>query len=288
MGVKYACKSQTLTLELAGPPVADWSGICRPSRRRAASLPTSRGEIVLDHPHACAARDRIPVRRSSNLSSQPGQPRRASACRRKCQRSHASPDLEELTFKVTETQQASPREQIDARADEAEFLFLSGPGPAPHRHAQWQSALLSKSALSRWLPMQGVSFSTSAARPSCRRFKLCDGRSPQADPGSAMQNARLQFGAGFRAHRSSDRFQRGTEGHILRHANTSGPAQIIIAQAECIGSNFSPQQTVVTAGRFDADFTHGRRAQSPASRSWRSQCANCELKPRPAGKGQHQ
>ena len=34
------------------------------------------------------------------------------------------PDLEELTFKVTETAATSAREQIDARADQAEFLFL--------------------------------------------------------------------------------------------------------------------------------------------------------------------
>jgi lipopolysaccharide export system protein LptA len=45
------------------------------------------------------------------------------------------------------------------------------------------------------------------------------------------------------------------EGHILRHANTSGPPQIIIAQQNASASASSAQQTIVTAGRFDADFT---------------------------------
>ena len=78
------------------------------------------------------------------------------------------------------------------------------------------------------------------------------------------------------------------EGHILRHANTSGPPQIIIAQQNASASTSSAQQTVVTAGRFDADFSDGGRAQSPVSRAWRSQRANCELKSRPAGQSQHQ
>ena len=46
------------------------------------------------------------------------------------------------------------------------------------------------------------------------------------------------------------------QGNILKHAVTSGPAQILIAQAQpaAPGSTGSGQRTVVTAGKFDADF----------------------------------
>jgi lipopolysaccharide export system protein LptA len=44
-------------------------------------------------------------------------------------------------------------------------------------------------------------------------------------------------------------------GHFLRHAVTSGAAQITIVQGQDAASNSSPQKTVVTAGRFDADFS---------------------------------
>ena len=44
------------------------------------------------------------------------------------------------------------------------------------------------------------------------------------------------------------------DGHILKHAATSGLPQIIITQAQPAGSSQASQQTVVTAGKFDADF----------------------------------
>ena len=45
------------------------------------------------------------------------------------------------------------------------------------------------------------------------------------------------------------------QGHVLRHAVTSGAAQITILQAQEAASTSSQQKTVVTAGRFDADFS---------------------------------
>ncbi|MGH9493375.1 MAG: LptA/OstA family protein, partial [Candidatus Sulfotelmatobacter sp.] len=45
-----------------------------------------------------------------------------------------------------------------------------------------------------------------------------------------------------------------TEGHILRRAVTSGAARIIILQGQPEASS-SPQKTVVTAGKFDANFS---------------------------------
>jgi lipopolysaccharide export system protein LptA len=44
------------------------------------------------------------------------------------------------------------------------------------------------------------------------------------------------------------------DGHILKHAATSGPPQIIITQSQPAGSSQASQQTVVTAGKFDAAF----------------------------------
>lgn len=45
------------------------------------------------------------------------------------------------------------------------------------------------------------------------------------------------------------------QGNILKHAVTSGPAQIVITQAQpTAGATASGQRTVVTAGKFDADF----------------------------------
>ena len=46
------------------------------------------------------------------------------------------------------------------------------------------------------------------------------------------------------------------QGHILRHASTSGAASITIAQEQQSASNASPslQKTVATAGKFDAEF----------------------------------
>jgi lipopolysaccharide export system protein LptA len=43
-------------------------------------------------------------------------------------------------------------------------------------------------------------------------------------------------------------------GHILRHAETSGAAQITIAQADNVKAG-AAQRTVVTAGKFDGEFT---------------------------------
>ncbi len=82
------------------------------------------------------------------------------------------------------------------------------------------------------------------------------------------------------------------QGHILDHAVTSGAAQIAIAQAQesspVSAPASSPQRTVVTAGKFQAQFSIHRRPKPSHQCPRLARRAHRQLDSRPARPRQHQ
>jgi len=146
--------------------------------------------------------------------------------------------------------------EVHGRADQAEFL-LSG------SEDKLQSAILSGNVHFEQMGAQAVQ--GEAGRVICdfapdnqlQKVHAVDGahlsqkllKTSAADKGSSPQNFDLAAPAiDFTV----------AEGHVLKHAVTSGAARITIAQAPASSSRGRQQaeQTVVTAGRFLADFTN--------------------------------
>ncbi len=247
MGVKYASKSHTLTLgsqvhlTLTGPESATieaQSGIITNEPR----------EIVLEHPRAVRHGGSVSADRATFHLSHDNHVETALA---RGNVRAATLVLRTHPGSRSKTVTDSPAE-IHGNAEEAEFLFV------PDQDVLRTATLRG-----------GVHIAQTGDQPmvaDAGRVVLGFGRNNQLQTIQALDKAHLrQTGSSIRskASGSAQDFDltapvinfRVEEGHILRHANTSGPAQIIIAQANASPPTSSPQQTVVTAGRFDAEFT---------------------------------
>jgi lipopolysaccharide export system protein LptA len=251
MGVKYASKTQMLTLEsqihlsLTGPQSADVEA-------QSGAITNEPRQIVLDHPHLAREDGSLSADRATFHLNQDNHVERVLAegnvsAHTLRQTSKSSPS--KLRRRAT-----SAREQIDARADQAEFLFLP------------DQDLLRTATLSGKVHFEQAgaeSMVADAGRVNLEFAGKTKLQKVQASEGAHLKQ--IARGAPGKANATAQDLDltapiidfRVTEGHILRHANTSGPAQITIVQAQASDSNAanSPQQTLVTAGRFDAEFT---------------------------------
>ena len=144
-------------------------------------------------------------------------------------------------------------EEIHGNAEEAEFLFVPDEDVlrTATLHGKVHIEQSGDQPIARRCRARGSRLR--AATTSCRTFRALDGAHLK-QTGSAMQTQANSSAQDFELTAPVIDFS-VVQGHILRHANTSGAAQIIIAQQNASASTSSSQQTVVTAGRFDADFS---------------------------------
>jgi lipopolysaccharide export system protein LptA len=249
MGVRYASKSHTLSLDsqvhltLTGPEAATieaQSGIISNEPR----------EIVLEHPRALRHEGAVSADRATFHLTHDNHVENVLA-QGNAKADARVPAAPRGSRSRQKTATGSPAE-IHGSAEEAEFLFL------PEQDVLRSATLRGK-----------VHIEQTGAQPMLADagvVVLNFGGNNQLQTIQALDGAHLkQTGGDLRTQASSSAqdFELSApvidfsvaEGHILRHANTSGPPQIIIAQQNASASASSAQQTIVTAGRFDADFT---------------------------------
>jgi lipopolysaccharide export system protein LptA len=248
MGVGYTSKSHTLTLgsqvhlTLTGPESATieaQSGIITNEPR----------QIVLDHPRGLrhegavsADRATFHLTRDNHVENVLAQGNVRAAAR--------VPAAAAGSRSRRKMANSSPAE-VHGNAEEAEFLFL------PEQDVLRTATLRGR-----------VHIEQSGDQPmvaNAGRVVLNFGRNNQLQTIQALDGVHLKQTGGDLHTQDSGSAQdfeltapvidfTVAEGHILRHANTSGPPQIIIAQQNASASASSTQQTIVTAGRFDAEF----------------------------------
>ncbi len=251
MGVTYASKTQMLTLEsqihlsLTGPQSADVEA-------QSGAITNEPRQIVLDHPHLVREDGSLSADRATFHLDQDNH----------VERVFAEGNVTAHTLRRTSNSSASKlrrrasstREQINARADQAEFLFVP------------DQDLLRTATLSGKVHLEQVGAEPMIADAGRVNLEFAGNTKLQKVQASAGAHLKqIASGAPGKANATAQDLDltapiidfNVTDGHILRHANTSGPAQITIVQGQASDANVasSPQQTVVTAGRFDADFT---------------------------------
>jgi lipopolysaccharide export system protein LptA len=251
IGVKYSARNHVLTLPsqihltLIGPEAAvieAQSGVITNEPR----------EIVLEHPHVARDGGTMAADRAIFHLSQDNHVDKvlAEGNVRADTRMGARP----RSASASPNNSGEPRSEIHAKAEQAEFLFV----PAED--------VLRTATLSGKVHLEQIGGEPIIADAGRVILDFSDD--------NRLQKVQALDGAHLKQTGSSTRDQENSpgqdfdltapvidfkvvEGHILRHANTSGPAQITIVQSERVRSTSpaAPQKTVITAGRFDADFS---------------------------------
>jgi lipopolysaccharide export system protein LptA len=251
VGMRYAAKTHTLTLAsqihltMNGPGAAAieaQSGLITNEPR----------EIVLDHPHVARDGDTLAANRATFYLSSENHVERVLA-----EGNVAADTRMGVAKRAASVARSNPTQsqgEIHGRAEQAEFLFVP------------EEDILHTATL-----RGNVHFEQTGSQPmmaDAGRVVLDFAGANQLQNVHALDGARLkQQGPPENESARSSAAQDFeliapvidfivAEGHILRHATTSGPAQITIVQPEVAASipGSSTQQTVVTAGGFDADF----------------------------------
>ena len=260
LGVKYAGKSNTLTLSshihlvLNGPYAAAIEadhGIITNDPR----------EIILDHPHLTREDGTLQSDQAVFYLGRENQVEKVLATgnfttETRMQDAKRSVSAENRNRSGNSAPQPQPVE-LRSRADQAEFL-LEG------KKDLLRTATLSGSVHVEQTgaePMQG----------DAGRMILDFAGQNQLQKVHALDGVRLTQKAATGSKPAAKGIANGpqdfdltapvidftvAQGHVLKHAITSGPAQITIAQAQDAGSAqaFPAQRTVVTAGKFEAQF----------------------------------
>ncbi len=253
VGVQYSGKSNSLTLE-------SQIHIELPGRN-AAALTATHGiitndprEIVLDHPHLKRASGTMTADRAAIYLGADNQVERVLAT------GNVDSETRSGAANLTSSnahEAAKAMVETHSRADEANLLFDS------------DDNVLSTATLTG-----NVHVEQGGAQPmagDAGRVILDFAGDNELQTVHALDGAHLKE----RASASSESGQKGAangpqdfeltaptidfkveQGNILKHAVTSGPAQMVITQtpANASGTTASGQRTVVTAGKFDADF----------------------------------
>jgi lipopolysaccharide export system protein LptA len=246
VGVKYAGKSNTLTLSsqvhvvLAGPT----SAVLQAEHGVITNDPR---EIVFDHPYLTRSDGNVQADRATFYLNRENHVTRVLAS------GNVTTQARKQAAKARAGDSAEPV-AMHARADEAEFLFI------PNQD------LLQTATLTGNVHVDETG--TEAMQGDAGRVILDFAGRNQLQTIHAVDGARISQKAASGKTNSAPGIATGPQdfqltapvinfaieqGHILRHASTAGAAQIAILQAP-ENTTTQPQQTVVTAGKFDADF----------------------------------
>ncbi len=254
VGVKYAGKNNILTLSsqihvtLSGPDAAEIEA-------EHAIITNEPREIILEHPHVAREGGTLRADQATFFLSSDNH----------VQRVLATGDVTTETWgnkevSAAKKKSAEPPAEIHGRADQAEFLLASG------------EDLLRTAILSGKVHFEQAG--SQVMQGDAGRVILDFAGENQLQKVHAVDGARLQQKSTLAAQPKAGTAKSTTAqdfeltapvidftvagGHVLKHASTSGAAQITILQpeADTPGRAVAPstQQTVVTAGRFDADF----------------------------------
>jgi lipopolysaccharide export system protein LptA len=260
VGVKYAGKSNTLTLssqihiELKGPRAA----VIEAEHGTVANDPR---QIMLERPRLTRGSGSMQADRATLDLSPENHVNRVFATGNVVAVARTAPA--KASGSVDQNDPKSRATETDARANEAEFLFVKD-------EDQLHTATLRGSVhveQSGPQPLQGDAgrvILDFAGQNQLRTVHALDGA-------HLMQRGMENQTAGKSGSSNPQDFDLRSpaidftvaDGHILRHAVTSGAAQITIFERQptvsATGAASPDQQTVVTAGKFDADFAadHG-------------------------------
>jgi len=247
VGVKYAGKSNALTLSsqvhvvLAGPT----SAVLQAEHGVITNDPR---EIVLDHPYLTRSDGNVQADRATFYLNRENQVMRVLAS------GNVTTQARKQATKAPVGNTAAQPVAMHARADEAEFLLI------PNQN------LLQTATLTGYVHVDETG--TEAMQGDAGRVILDFAGRNQLQTIHAVDGARISQKAAGGKTNSAQGVAAGPQdfqltapvinfaveqGHILQHASTSGQAQITILQAQ-ESTKTQPQQTVVTAGKFDADF----------------------------------
>jgi lipopolysaccharide export system protein LptA len=249
VGVKYAGKSNILTLSSqihivltgrVGAVVEADHGLITNEPR----------EIVLDRPHLARQDGNVQADRVTFSLSPENHVTRALAS------GNVTTEARKQPTKTRASGYTEQPETMHARADEAEFLFVPG-------EDLLQTATLTGNVHvdeTGTQAMQGEAgrmILDFAGKNRLQAVHAVDGASitQKAPAGKTSTGQGIAPGPqDFALSAQAINFT-VAQGRILRHASTSGPAQITILQTqEHSTATAQHQKTVVTAGRFDADF----------------------------------
>jgi lipopolysaccharide export system protein LptA len=251
-GVRYAAKTHTLALgsqvhlALTGPQSAVIDA-------ESGSITNEPREIVLDHPHVSRDGGILKADRATFRLSQDNHVERVLAEGNVTADTAVGSNREAPSRK----KRAAVPEETHGVAQRAEFLFV------PNEDVLSTATLSGKVHIEQAGPQPMVADAGRvvlrfSGKNQLQRVEALDGahlkQSP--DPSRRSNSAVQEFDLGAPAIEFVV-----AHGHVLRHANTLGAAQITIldvqgADLHGAGSTSasSPQKTTVTAGRFDAEF----------------------------------
>ena len=247
VGVSYSGNSNILTLssqihvELSGPEAA----VIEAERGTVTSTPR---QIVLDHPHLDRSSGTVDANRAIlDLTSD-----------NHVERVLASGDVTALARTNaprpgTRTDARKQVEETHAHADKAEFSFVNNEDVL-HNAVLTGNVHIEQTGPQPLAGDAGRVILDFAGQNKLRNVHAVDGahllqRAATGNLTAGKNGVQQDFEL-----TAPDINFTVADGHILRHAVTSGPPQIIITQSQPAGSSQASQQTVVTAGKFDADF----------------------------------
>ena len=249
VGVKYAGKSNTLTLS-SQIHVVLTGGMGAVLEADHGQITNEPREIVLDHPHLTRPDGNVQADRATFYLSPENHVTRALASGNVTTEARTQPAK---THASGSTEQPVTRH---ARADEAEFVFV------PDEDLLQTATLIGSVHLDET--------GTQAMQGDAGRVILDFAGKNQLQAVHAVDGARITQKAASGKTNSGQAVAPGpqdfdltapaihftvTQGRILRHASTSGAAQITILQSQQSATpSTAPQRTLVTAGKFDADF----------------------------------
>jgi lipopolysaccharide export system protein LptA len=262
MGVKYAGKSNTLTLSSQIHLVLNGSYAALIEAEHGIITNDPR-EIILDHPHLTRQDGTVQSDQAVFYLGRENQVERVLATgnfttETRMQEAKRSGSAKTRTSSGKNAAQPEPSE-MRSRADQAEFL-LEG------KHDLLRTAVLTGSVhieQTGLQPMQGDAgrmILDFAGQNELQKVHALDGVHLTQKAATSSQPAAKGIATGpqdFELTAPIIDF-RIAQGHTLKHAVTSGTAQITIAEAVAAGSgsaqSLRAQRTVVTAGKFEAEF----------------------------------
>ncbi len=255
MGVKYAGKSNTLTLSSQIHLVlkGSYQAVIEADHGFITNDPR---EIVLDHPHLTREDGMLQADQAVFYLGSENEVEKVLATGNVTSETRTA---EASRSRSAENQTSSQPSEMRSRADQAEFL-LEGKGDLLRTATMSGSVHIEQTGPQ---PMQGDAgrvILDFTGQNQLQRVHALDGvrLTQKGAPGNTPAAKGAASGPQDFELTSTIIDFTVARGHILKHAVTSGPAHITIAQAPEVNSESAhatpEQRTVVTAGKFEAEF----------------------------------